>query len=85
MLQKTLENDEIIYVEGFACQSKNILSREDFEEEKAIHHFDDTISAADFDYEFDKKLDIIEDKLKPTLGIFDNSVYFTNIFPKLRV
>jgi hypothetical protein len=85
VMQKTLENDEIIYVEGFTRQSKNMLSKEDFEEEKANHYHDDTISAADFDYEFDKKLDIIEDKLKPDLGIFDKTEYFTNIFPKLRV
>jgi hypothetical protein len=53
VLQKTLENDNIIYVEGFTCQSKNMLSKEEFEDEIAKHHFDDTISAADFDIEFD--------------------------------
>jgi hypothetical protein len=37
---------------------------------------EESLSACDYDEEFDKKLDIIDDKKKPKLGFFDKSEYF---------
>jgi hypothetical protein len=45
----------------------------------------DTISAGDTIDELDDKLEFIDIRKKPKLGIFDKSKYFDKIFPGIKI
>jgi hypothetical protein len=87
VVQKSLESDNLLYVEGFRSEHQpEFLTQEQFlDEAMKDENQDDCISAGDFEEAFEEKFDIIEEKSKPKLGIFEKVEYFDKIFPSLKI
>mmetsp|Transcript_21579 Transcript_21579/g.33227 ORF Transcript_21579/g.33227 Transcript_21579/m.33227 type:complete len:988 (-) Transcript_21579:2058-5021(-) len=86
VLGKTLENDNLIYMEGMRrTQQPDFMSREEFQQEFEKPENWDTLSAGDFEEEFDRRFDEIDERQKPKLGMFEKSSYFEKIFPGLKI
>ena len=81
-LSKNLENDSLIYMEGRPYANPKFISVTDKHEAEQ----DETLSAADFEEDLNRKEKIIERKDNdPNLGLFESSPYFLQIFPSILI
>jgi hypothetical protein len=82
-IQKSLESDNLIFVEGI--RKPNILTADELVvvQEELVN--EDNISAGDFQDEFDEKRDNLEQKSLPKSGMFERNVYFYKLFPSLKI
>jgi len=86
MLQKSLESDNLIVVEGMRLEE----NPEFIDVVEAINDWqqlqmNENISAGDFEGDFDEKFEIVESKTRPKLGFFEQSAYFDQLFPSLKI
>lgn len=86
MLQKILESDNLIVVEGMRLEE----NPEFIDVVEAINDWqqlqmNENISAGDFEGDFDEKFEIVESKTRPKLGFFEQSAYFDQLFPSLKI
>lgn len=87
VLQKNLEDDDLLYVEGMrASKQKDFITVDEFDEfALQAENIDDCFSAGDFEEEFDDKFDVLDRMNAPKLGVFDKYEYFDHIFPSLKI
>jgi len=86
VIQKALDNDNLIYVEGHRAEDQpEFITKKEFEEELEKKENWDTISAGDFQAEFDEMFEEIDRRQKPKLGFFEQKEYFDKIFPSLKI
>jgi hypothetical protein len=83
VLQKSLENDNLIVVEGFYDTAPEIFTAEQIQLELAEE--ERALSSGDFDDDLDAKTKIISDKNLPKQGFFENNDYFDSVFPSLKI
>jgi hypothetical protein len=75
----------LIYVEGSAYTSPDILSREQFQEEKKIEQNWEQLSAGEEYITFNEKLDMVDLRKRPNLSMFDKNKFLQGIFPSLKL
>lgn len=86
VLQKSLESDQLIYVEGARRDVQpNFISAEEFQDELDKKENWDGISAGDHEREFEEQFEMLEERERPKLGIFERSEYFDKVFPSLKI
>lgn len=86
VIQKTLEADTLIFVEGSRPKSQpGFLTRHQFKIEEAKEENWDAFSGGDFKTEFDDKFDQKHDRVVNNPGFFERHEYFDRIFPTLKV
>jgi hypothetical protein len=86
VLQKQLETDNLIYVEGSREEHQPaFISRAEFDKEVEKQENWDVISAGDYQAEFDEMFDELDNRTKPKLGYFERKPYFDKIFPGLKI
>ena len=89
LLSKVLDDDTLIYREGhqFAKYESKVdfmtlgESQQDYEKLIAA----EVMSAGDNEVDFIQKSNLIIDRNKPHLGMFEKSKYFDNLFPALKI
>lgn len=75
-LKKSLENDNLIVLEGIYYQHADLINREDLREDVEEVREDDCISAGDFEDDYNDKNYTIEGKSVPKKGPFEKIEYF---------
>ena len=82
-LKKSLESDNIIYVEGTSTihDDPEFFTRDELETQTREELETYNYSACDFKEEYRRKNGLIEHKQSPALGPFERWVYFKRIFP----
>ena len=82
-----MESDYIIFVEGDcrAHSSKEFISHKELEDNKYEELETMYYSAGEGEEDHRKKMDLIDFKSTPRLGIFEKNKYFDNIFPSLKI
>lgn len=83
VLQKSLENDNLIIVEGFYDTAPEYFTSEQIQLE--IAEEERALSSGDFDEDLDAKIKIISDKNLPKQGFFEKNDYFDSVFPSLKI
>lgn len=83
-IQKCLESDDLIFMEGIRKQNDFLTESERQEDHlKAID--EECISAGDFQQAFDERFNNLEEIRKPKLSIFENYSYFDRLFPAFKI
>lgn len=86
VVQKTLEADSIIFVEGMRPhQQPKFMTPHQFKLDYAKEENWETFSAGDTQAEYDEKFEIISDREINHPGWFEKKAYFERIFPSLKV
>jgi len=86
VVQKTLEADSLIYVEGMRPHSQpNFLTRHEFKIEIAKRENWEVFSAGDHKEDIAEKFEAWDDRELNQPGIFERSEYFERIFPSLKI
>lgn len=85
MVQKCLENDLLLFVEGIRDLENPDFLDEDEVIECDERLIDDNLSAGDNERELDEKIERIHLRDKPKIGIFESSPYFKRMFPGLKI
>ena len=83
-IQKNLESDELIYMEG-ARNFKTLISENEIQEDRNELIQVEVFSACDFEEAYDERFAIKAEREEDTLGIFETSEYFDKIFPALQI
>lgn len=84
-LQKTLESDDLVIVEGNKAKYIEYTKVETIEEDIVDKLKEETMSCGDFHEEYDEKFDLIEEREMPELTRFEKSPYFGRLFPSLKI
>lgn len=84
-LQKTLESDDLIIVEGKRAKHFELTDIETLDKDLMEIRREECLSAGDFEEEYEEKLDFMEMKEEPELTSFEKSEYFGRIFPVLKI
>jgi hypothetical protein len=83
VLQKSLENDNLIVVEGCHDSAPDWFTKDQLELEVA--QIEKAISNGDFEQDLDDKIEMIQKKNVPKLGFFEKRQYFESVFPSLKI
>ena len=78
-----MENDSLIYIEG--SHNTRFLTEKERDCAKAELFNDLHMSAGDFEGEFVEKFDILHERTKPKLGVFETNKYFEKLFPSFKI
>lgn len=86
VIQKTLEKDSLIYVEGHRPWKQPIfMTRHEFKVEHAKPENFENFSAGDYKEGFKHQFDILDNRELNQDGWFEKSAYFDRIFPSLKI
>lgn len=86
VVQKTLERDSLIYVEGERDNLQpNFITQYEFNIEKAKRENWENQSSGDYKEDFAEKFESIEDRVLNHPGWFERNPYFERIFPSLNI
>lgn len=86
ILKKGLESDNLVVVEGCRREFQpEFLNAEEFDDIKDEPENWEAISAGDLEEEIDNKTLFLSHRGKPKNGFFENSKYFNQIFPSLKI
>jgi len=86
VVQKSLESDCFLYVEGAALEKNpEFLDIQQRDEDYARELQEENLSACDFDEEFENKFYVIQQRTKPKTGIFEQTAYFEKLFPSFKI
>lgn len=86
VLQKSLESDNLLIVEGMPRKDKpEFIDQATLDEDYSNARAVDCVSAGDFEGELCDKLDQIEERSQPKLGLFEKQRYFDKLFPAFTI
>lgn len=86
VIQKTLERDSLIFMEGMRDKDQpKFMSVREFKEEKANRDQWENFSSGDFKEDFVDKFESKDDRELNNPGIFERNHYFERIFPGLNI
>jgi PDZ domain-containing secreted protein len=83
VLQKNLENDDLLYIEGYQIESIDDFSKEEIKEELAEEQNLESNSNGDFPDDAKAKLEKIHHP--GVKGFFEKINYFDKLFPSLKI
>ena len=85
VLQKSLENDNLTFVEGKSLSSINPQFIDEVQKDLDQQRREDAESNGDFMEDLNEKLEFWANVKKPRADVFDENPYFENVFPSLKI